>query len=164
MEKTCSLTEQERKRQIKSVRLWKVKKQSSSTQELQHLITGCSRKSRGNGGKEIIKEIIKGNCFMLEKKKKVKLLCHVWLFATPWTVSYHTPLSKKRVSNFKKLKGKNSPKAWRKKDPHLNIPLHYFRRLPEKLSETWKWEKEITGCSIYLFSYLAILQLWRGRA
>ena len=24
---------------------------------------------------------------------KVKLLSHVWLFATPWTVAYQTPLS-----------------------------------------------------------------------
>ena len=28
-----------------------------------------------------------------EKKVKVKSLCHVWLFATPWTVAHQAPLS-----------------------------------------------------------------------
>ena len=30
---------------------------------------------------------------MISLKVKVKLLSRVWLFATPWTVAYHAPLS-----------------------------------------------------------------------
>ena len=30
---------------------------------------------------------------MLKVKVKLKLLSHVWLFATPWTVAYQAPLS-----------------------------------------------------------------------
>ena len=35
---------------------------------------------------------VQGNNGMKERKK-VKSLIHVWFFATPWTVAYHTPPS-----------------------------------------------------------------------
>ena len=37
--------------------------------------------------------IFKTSTLLLRERKKVKLLSHVGLFATPWTVAYNAPLS-----------------------------------------------------------------------
>ena len=73
-----SQNRKEKDKEIKSVRLWKVKKQSSSTQEVQHLITGCSRKTEQSKWREGNNQINnKRKLLRVEKEKEseVTLSC-----------------------------------------------------------------------------------------